>query len=237
MKAGDLIVKNHRPVRSKLYWLGMAVVALGVVVAIYTFGVSQGGYYYLESKAEKAKLEADIAAIEQEKKALQSQVIMLKQTQAVDGSAYEDVRNSLKQLQDEILELRQEVEFYRGIVSPAERLAGIAIQSFDISPTAQEGLHHYELVLTQMLKNDKFVKGRVNVYVNGVQEGQPKKLQFKDLTPNDSVNRDLGFRYFQKVEGDVRLPEGFVARDVVVEIVPKGRKRVTKSFPWREVAG
>ncbi len=237
MKAGDLIVKSHQPVRSKLFWSGVVVAALLVVAAVYSVGLSRGGYYHFEASARQERLEADIAELQQAKEQLQGQLVMLKQTREIDGKAYEEVRESLKQLQEEILELRQEVEFYRGIVSPAERQAGIAIQSFVMAPVAAEGLYHYELVLTQMLKNDKFVKGWVNLYVNGVQAGEPRRMQFKDITPNNSVKRDLRFRYFQKMEGDVRLPEGFVVRDVVVEVLPKGRKQITKSFPWSEIAG
>ncbi len=237
MKAGDLVVKSHQPVRGRAFLISTIVMAVLVIVGVYNVGLYQGGYLSREANARQASMAADIANLQQDKSDLQGKIIMLTQTQAIDMQAYEEVRGSLKQLQEEILELRQEVEFYRGIVSPAERLAGIAIQSFTVTPMAEEGLYHYELVLTQMLKNDKFVRGRVNIYVNGAQDGEPKKLQFQAISPNNSVKRELRFRYFQKMEGDVRLPQGFVPRDVVVEMVPKGRKQITQAFSWEGIAG
>ena len=130
------------------------------------------------------------------------------------------------------LELRSEVDFYRGIVSPLERMAGLNIQTFKVDPAGEEALYHFELVVTQVLKNDRFVKGVVNLFVQGVQNGEPVSLNFSSISPNNSVQKSIRFRYFQRIEGDIRLPEGFVPRNAVVEMSPSGRKKISKSFPW-----
>lgn len=232
MKAGRLVVRSHDPLRHKVLLSVASVLVILALVGAYELGVYQGGYNRVIAAQQQARLQERLAGLESEKKELQEQMTILKRSQAIDSQAYNEVRDSLKQLQESILELRQEVEFYRGIVSPSERQAGLAIQSFHLEAAVEEGLYHYELVLTQVLKNDKYVKGRVNLYIDGVQGGEPVRVQFRDISPNNSVKRDFRFRYFQRTEGDIRLPEGFVPRDVVVEMLPKGRKAVTKSFAW-----
>lgn len=232
MKSGKLIVKSHRPRLRRILiaaaWLGVLVLVWGA----YELGNYQGGYKRLEFAAERDRLKADLAEQAKINTKLKEQITVVERAQAIDSESYRVVRNDLKQLQEEILELREEVEFYRGIVSPTERQAGLNIQTFKLQPAGEERLYHFELVMSQVLKNDRYVKGVVKMYLQGVQEGEPLTLNFSDITPNDSVDRDFRFRYFQRMEGDIRLPEGFSPRNVMVEMAPQGRKAISKSFHW-----
>lgn len=232
MKSGSLIVRSHNPFRRLL----APAVVVGSLLGIwggFEVGQIQGGYNRLEVTEERTQLEADISSLQKENKKLGEQITMLERTQLIDKEAYDGVRDNLKLLQEEILELREEVDFYRGIVSPSERLAGLNIQAFKIDPAGEQGLYHYSMVMTQVLKNDRVVRGAVKVFLQGVQDGEPLNLPFKDISPNKSVNSAFRFRYFQKMEGDIRLPDGFVPRTVQVELTPKGRKKISKSFPWQ----
>jgi len=233
MKSGDLVVSNHEPYRQKLLLIVVAVLAVAGAVAIYELGVWQGGHKRLEAQMLQRQLQDKLDVVQIENAQLQEQLTITNRTNVIDGQAYTVVRSDLIQQQEEVLELRQEVEFYRGIVSPNERLAGINIQRFSLSSAGEESLFHYELVLTQMLKNDKFVKGVLNVSVRGGQGEEPVSLQFKNISPNNSVRSEFKFRYFQKFEGDIRLPDGFLPRDIEVEMRPKGRKQISQVFPWQ----
>ncbi len=236
MKSGNLIVKSNHPLRRFIK------PAIGVVILLcawmgYQYGLVQAGYKGAEVSEERDLLNERIDTLLKERKQLNEQLTTLKRTQAIDREAYDEVRDNLKSLQEEILELREEVDFYRGIVSPSERMAGLNIQTFKIEPAGEEHLYHFNLVMTQVLNNDRFVRGVVNVFVQGVQDGEPQSLEFEDISPNKSVTTSFRFRYFQQMEGDVRLPEGFVPRVINVEIAPKGRKKISKSFTWQVVAG
>lgn len=231
MKSGNLIVKSHHPFRQ---WL-IPAVAVSILLSAwggFEAGLIQAGYSRLGAATEHEKLEQRIAALSRENKRLGEQATMFERTWLIDSEAYSGVRDNLKLLQEEILELREEVDFYRGIVSPSERVAGLNIQAFKIEPAGEEGLYHFNMVMTQVLKNDRFVRGAVKMYLQGVQGGEPLSLEFKDISPNKSVGGSFRFRYFQQMEGDVRLPEGFVPRMVQIELAPNGRKKITKSFPW-----
>ena len=54
-------------------------------------------------------------------------------------------------------------------------------------------------------------------------------------SPEKSV-KDLSYRfkYFQNIEGDIELPEGFKPLRMSIEILPRGRERdkIEKSIPW-----
>ncbi len=231
MRRGSLIVRNHSPWPPVVRFALICAVLVGVW-GIYEIGQYQGGHNRLAAQGIEKKLQAEIEQLEAAALKLRNQTTMLERTQAIDSVAYSEVRQVLKALQEEILELREEVVFYRGIVSPLERQAGLNIQRFQLYEAGEEGLFHYELVLTQVLKNDRFVKGKVKLSLQGVQAGEPVSLDFKTISPNNSVNETIRFRYFQRLDGDIRLAKGFTPRMVVVSMSPKGRKKIERSFPW-----
>lgn len=236
MKTGEIVVQSHRPWRRATkvaVWLGIMLLTFG----FYELGQYRAGHHRFEVAAEREALQAKIEEQARSNADLTEQVTILQRTQAIDGEAYQVVRNDLKQLQEEILELREEVEFYRGIVSPAERQAGLNIQTFKLEPAGEEGLFHFELVMSQVLKNDRFVKGVVKLYLQGVSEGEPQTLNFSAISPNESVSSKFRFRYFQRMEGDIRVPQNFLPRNVTVEMAPQGRKAISKTFPWPMDAG
>lgn len=232
MKKGQLIVKSHNPWLRRILLIGAWLGVLLVAIVFYEFGHYQAGYNRIEVAAERERLQTQIEEQAKTNSRLSGQLTIVERGQAIDREAYDVVRADLKRLQEEILELREEVEFYRGIVSPLERQAGLNIQTFKLERAGEEALYHFELVMSQVLKNDRFVKGVVKLHLQGVQEGEPQTLNFKEISPNDSVGRDFRFRYFQRMEGDIRLPENFLPRNMLVEMVPQGRKAISKSFPW-----
>lgn len=232
MKLGGLIVTSHNPWRRRLFFVLMALFIVAASWSMYELGQMQGGYNRFESIQKRLELNGQIDRLKVENRALREQVTLLERTQVVDSESADVVRSTLKQLQDEILELREEADFYRGIISPADRQAGLDIQSFKLGPGGEAGLYRYDLVMTQVLRNERTVSGSVKVFVQGVQDGAPQTLDFKELSPNNSVTESFQFRYFQKLAGDIRLPAGFMPRAVQVEISSAGRKSITKTFPW-----
>lgn len=236
MKTGDLVVKSHNPWQRRVVLIGSWVGVLCVALFSYWLGQIQAGYNLVETSRELETLQQ--ALTEQKDKAKQQgeKVSVLERVKIIDSQSYDVVRSDLKQMQEEILELREEVEFYRGIVSPRERQAGLDIQTFKLESADEERLYHFELVMSQVLKNDRFVKGVVKLFVHGVQDGEPLSLDFRDISPNKSVGRNLSFRYFQRMGGEIRLPEGFVPRNVMIEMVPQKRDAMSKTFDWQEAS-
>ncbi|MDZ4263582.1 MAG: DUF6776 family protein [Pseudomonadota bacterium] len=231
MKLDRLVVISRAPWQQRqLIVVGLAL--LLVIWGMYELGQWRAGYHKLESIQLRLELNRQIDKLTSENQALGEQVTMLERTRLVDDESADEVRNTLVQLQNEVLELREEVDFYRGIISPADRQAGLDIQSFKLSSGGEKGLYHYDLVMTQVLLNQRIVSGSVKVFVQGVQDGVPVTLDFKKLSPNNSVTEAFKFRYFQALAGDIRLPEGFVARAVQVEITSGGSNSMNKSFPW-----
>ena len=230
---GSLVVRPHRPWRWVLVLVLLPVVVAMVAMGALEYGRLQAGEEYVGLKARNAELEARLAAVEAEGVALRERAVVVERGAQVDRQAYQEVRRGLDQLQREIADLTEELAFYRSIISPERAEPGLRVQNLRITPGG-ERLYRYRLVLTQVLNHDHRAEGVVEITLEGFKDGAAESYPFDAL----GGERDprFGFKYFQNIEGDIRLPEGFTPSRVVVEVKPKGKrvKAFSRGFDWPE---
>jgi len=228
MKVGRLVVKPYSPWRAFFSFLA------AILILYLSFWIGQQSTGSLSVVQETGELQQQtINTLKVENQLLTEQVAILKRSLQVDSEANSEVKNNLKQQQEEILELREEVTFYRGIVSPGERASGLQIDNFIVSPTQEEGLFHYELVLVQALKNDKYVRGVTVVTIEGLQEGKSERISLTSMaTGKKKKQLKFKFRYFQKFEGYILVPPNFSPRAIEVVVKPHKRKNMKRLFDW-----
>jgi len=219
-----------------MYWrvviLFTILAVAGACWGLYYLGLRNAGYLTNKSEQKIEQLEKHIGLLTNEKLTLRDEVALIGRSGQVDKQAYQQVTDDLKSLQQEILELREEVSFYRGIVSPTESSTGIRIERFIVEEVNDSNVFHYEFVLTQVLKNDQTVTGKVKLVFTGVKDNSSVSYNLTDLSAAKSRFLNFKFRYFQKFDGDIILPKGFSPRQVLVEVDPKRRKKISNTFPW-----
>jgi hypothetical protein len=174
-----------------------------------------------------------------ERDALRDRVAILERSSQVDRQAAQAVRDELGELQEELQAAREEVRFYRGIVSPGEDNEGLRIHSFSLAPALQPGEYEYDLVLTQLKRNDRFVSGKVAWRLIGTQGGEVSELDLAAVTEPATDALKFRFRYFQHLAGMLRLPEGFLPHRLELTVTPAGKKApepVQAVYDWPAVA-
>jgi len=226
----QLVVHEHDPFKRGLVVLLFIVVLVAAGYLLYDYGHSRADYDFDFLESERLNLQAQIKTLNAETEQLRNQLVASQRSNEIDKQAYAEVDASLQAMQAEILELEEEVAFYRSIVAPGETSAGLRIQRFGIEPTGEQG-YLYKLVLTQVKKNTRTIKGKVVMQVEGVRDGKPHKYNLTSLSATGQKQLDFRFKYFQSFEGNLVLPEGFVANRVHIKVSSK-RKTVEKSFAW-----
>ncbi|MBD3670787.1 MAG: hypothetical protein HUJ29_08430 [Gammaproteobacteria bacterium] len=232
----QLVVKSHNPKRRWVLLATLFVVTVAAGWGLFEYGRYSAGYDSLSASAEMQHMEKEKLSLERHIVQLREQKTALEQSQQVDQMAYDRVRQELKEKQDENLELKEELAFYRGIVSPEEAAHGLRIQTLSITKNAKEGSFHYKLVLTQVLKNDRLARGDVDVVIEGIraEDGQQETLNLSEVAVPKIRSMNFRFKYFQAFEGDMEMPDGFVPIRVSVTVDPSSRrlKSVQKVFDW-----
>lgn len=240
MRDHRLLVGPQAPFRR----LVIGVFALGflggVGFLVYELGRYRAGYSLLDAQAERRDLRAQVAGLEQTNEALRRRIAVLETSTEVDQEAYAQVEANLGELQARIQSQEEELAFYRGIVSPADGVAGLKIQEFELLPTSAGATYLMRLVLVQAIKHDRRVSGVVRLNVHGERGGAGASLALAELVADgESGELAYSFRYFQDLERQLVLPEGFLPARVDLEILPQGRgsKAFTQSFDWAVTSG
>jgi hypothetical protein len=180
-------------------------------------------------------VQGQIAELEQQHSALREQSAVLERSGQIERQAYKQLEGAVTGLQDEILELKGELAFYRGIVSPDDASKGLNLQNFELSSGPLSRQYHYKVVLTQVLNNGNVVRGNMRFEVAGLEQGEQKSYSLEQLSDSkDKDGLEFKFKYFQIIEGDLMLPEGFEPIKVNLMVTPKSstHKKLTQAFDW-----
>ncbi len=236
--SAQLIIKTHSPWKFWLKWLFLLGVLSAVGWLMFTVGQRSAGQVNVTLQQEQSRLQEKLYQIGRENTELREKYAILERATQVDNESYNAISEDLKNLQNELLELKQEVAFYRGIVAPTEAASGLHITDLTFDPLDGGNGYHFKLVLTQVMKNEYIVRGQVKIFIEGLLAGQQKQLTLSEVSGGkleDDLN--MHFKYFQNIEGDIVLPDGFVPSSVVVDLIPtgKGRTRIKKNFEWADI--
>lgn len=217
-RTSELVIKRRYSSRTKLFVAG--VVAILLIVgsgALYTYGLTSAGFEKFTAFRKQSDLRDDIKRVKDENLDLRETLARAQRTLQMDQVAYQELDRSLKESAKEITKLREELSFYRNIISPANKVGGLQIDKLNIErvPSSAENLYRYKLVLVQALKHDQTIYGRARLDVRGIQEGRDVTLNFP--TGNDRPLA-INFKYFQEFEGAMKLPANFQPSAVKVSI-------------------
>lgn len=234
-KQEKLMVVSYDPWTRFFRRFFVLLIIAALAGASYLFGRYEALEAQAQAFADRDQLKQDLEIAQDEMASYSQRVIMLEKGGEVDRRSTEGLRQNLVDLRNQIATLQEEVAFYKGIMAPSTRKQDLRIQKVDISPSLEARRYRYKVVVTQVGTNQRFVSGLAAVNVIGVLDGKQVIYGLRDIS--DDV-QDYGikykFRYFQEIEGELVLPEGFVAESVEVVLQTNGSKanRVEQSFPW-----
>jgi len=227
----QLVVHERDPLKQGLLIALLVFVLVGLGYLVYDYGHSRADYDYDSLQTDNSALQKRITALVFEVEQTRDNLAASQSSSEIEKLAYSDVEKSLRNLQSEILELKEEVAFYRSIVTPRESSLGLRIQRFDVTPAGKE--FRYKLVLTQVIKNSRTTHGNIVMQVEGVRAGKSEKINLTSLSAKSQKKLDFRFKYFQSFEGDLIMPKDFSPSRVHVK-VKSNRVTLEKTFAWPE---
>lgn len=187
--------------------------------------------------AERRQLTRALRTAKAEADGLRDQVAYLTRSQQIDGGACVAVKESLGALQAESAELREQLAFYRGIVSPQDASTGVRVYEFRIRPlkTAPNAFR-YDLVLIQPVRSDKRIGGEVDVVFEGLENGVKRRLKLADVAADAARGLQFSFKYFEEFGGELRFPAGFRPLRAIVQMqAGGGGAKVEDEYEWAKI--
>jgi len=134
-------------------------------------------------------------------------------------------------------DLRTQLAFYQQVMAPELNEQGFVIDGFNLEPALSDNSYRFELVLMQKNKTKNTLKGNLKVTLIGSEKGKAKQYSIDSmLFDKEQKSLTFSFKYFQLIDGEIRLPEGFQPEQVSVhaDIFQFKRKKgeLTTVFDW-----
>lgn len=231
------VLRQHRPLRE--FVLAVLAVVLLVLAGWLLFDYGQWRHIYerMAANSEQRQLWELMRATENDNVRLRERAAILERSAQIDRQAYQELQKLVGAQQDDVLMLREELEFYRGVLADASEDQGLKVQGLTIKHTERAGEFRFKLVLMRVLKDDKVAKGTVAVSIEGSRGGHSVKLGLAAITPERTESVPFEFKHFRRIEGVLSLPTDFLPARVriVLTETARGRPSAIKVFDWDDV--
>ncbi len=230
------VVRPHRPWRQlALVLLAVALLSLAGALLL-DYGHWRYIYDRMAANAGQRQSWQLSRATEQDNIRLRERVAVLERSAQVDQQAYRELRRLVAGLQDDNYLLREELEFYRGVMG-ARTGKELRIQALSVQALDRAGEYRLKLVLTRAVKDDSVARGGVDISVEGDRGGRTLSLGLAAVTSGQTQTLPFEFKHFRRIESTITLPADFRPIRVRVVLDPSqgAPASVVRVFDWDQV--
>jgi len=220
---------RQRLLLAVLILLGFVVAAFYVGERAAYSGMGLNPELYRAMKTQLPELQAQLVVAEARLEVQSTQNQMGQQ-------ALEMVRRDLADQKEQIASLEEGLQFYRSLMAPGEIAQGLSLRPLELVALDNPGYYSYRIVAQQEARKHSQLKGELSAEVIGVLAGQQVSYSLAELSSDiEGSEIALRFRYFQSIDGELSLPEGFEPRSVslVATATAPRKMEVREQYPWQ----
>ncbi len=231
------LITIQRPFR---WFMGLLVIIALVVATVwlsYEYGRQMAGFHASDADLVINGQQVEIETLQSKLAEYQRQTAMLERNSKIEDDTTGQLKKTLTQAQNEVLELKKELAFYKSIVAPEQGKPVIVIQTIQLKKDVAGGGYDYKIMVSQQGRNDRFARGAIDVSIAGTNQGVKQTLALSDVSDDASKPMNFGLKYFQNFTGNLKLPEGFEAKSMRVKLKPRSKtlESVDEKFPWADL--
>lgn len=223
--------KTIRKPKTKI-WLALWLASLVITVPVVNNVMGNDEQTLKKKLAEATEHSKDLTL---RVSRLRDENVILKRSDEVSRAANLSLQKELARRDEKIALLKADTDFYEYLVGNPAKRQGLRVHSLAIRPVSSKQAFQYTVVLTQTIKKSAFVDGKLTFSVEGTQEGKLKKLTWSELLDDQKASpHAFHFRYFERLEGMVTLPQNF--EPLRIHVRASSETATDKqTFKWAEV--
>ena len=231
ISAPRMTIKSHFswPLRAVLL---AVVIGLGGVIALlaYDFGRHFTGFNSADSTRQVSDLTVKVANLTAERDRFSSVVDAAESQANIAQATQAQLSKQIATLEAENAKLKEDLAFFEGLLPTATGNQGIAIQRLSLELVTPTQLRYRSLIMQGGKVGHDFV-GDLQVLVTAVVRGKNVVLTYpeQNSNPNDKAGYLLDFKYYQRVDGVLTLPDGATVKTVQAKVLEKGQERAQQS--------
>jgi hypothetical protein len=232
ISAPRMAVRTHLSWRWKL----PALIALfALVVGMwwwgFDFGQFLGGFNRGAMAERQAQLETDLALARSENAKLRAKTSELESDLNITRGAQSTLSKQSLELQSENTQIKEELAFLRTLFSNSGKQGTILIQRLTAERERDDAYHYSLLIVRGGNPSDDF-SGQLTLQASVVTGGRPATIALPDDQPDAAAALKLKFKYYQRIEGTLRIPPGSQLRTLQAKVMETGQSapKATRSL-------
>lgn len=236
-------VVPHRPLKNAFITLVLLALISAALAATHFYTLNQASTERL-SPQEAQELRAQLDKLTQEVSESKRALAKFQLSAEVDRQAGEELRKRVMVLRDEKAALQRDVEVYRILTSKkSTNPMGISFGIFSVSALA-DNKKQFKLVVQKLAEGDDDFSGQLRVLVVGQKDGAEAKISLHELVVSKvgveplTENIPLDFKFFQNIDTEIVLPEGFTPARVELAVKSNSRRTpvtIEAELEWPEI--
>ena len=220
IRSQRVAIRSHLPWYVKFSGYGLM---MGVAGAVAWYLVDNSykitGFNRQETTEQLAKLSSVNQQLQREVDATKITLNARESQLKIEKSAQTELAKSVAQMQDENAGLKEDLAFLRNIMSSGNVPEGLTIANLKIEADALPNEFRYRMLLTQGGQRKQDFKGKVQVVARIQMGTQQSTVSFPPDAEVRAPGGEIEFRYYQKVDGRFRIPEGGQLKNIQVRVL------------------
>jgi hypothetical protein len=216
-------------VRTHLSWRWKipALLALFVLIAGmwwwgFDFGQFLSGFNRGEVAEKQGKLEGEVAQFKDENGRLRAKTAQLESDLNIMRGAQATLSKQSLDVQAENTQLKEELAFMQKLFSDTGKQGAISIQRLTAERERDDAYHYSLMVVRGGNPTDEFA-GQLTLQAGLVSGGHLSMVALPDDQPDASAALKLKFKYYQRIEGTIRVPPGSQLKTLQAKVLELGQ--------------
>ena len=222
ISAPKLSVRPHIP--WYLRWsmtVPFVLSALALAWWAYGSGLELAGFHRGQAQQELAQLREQATRLGAENTQLSNQVVQYEQQIKIEQASNQETSKQLKNMSDENLRLQEDLAFFQNLTATRGKAGELGLHRLRLERDKIPGEYHLRMLLVQSGQRAKVFSGNYQLVATMVQNGFKTTHLFPQDTSVASQFR-LNFKYYQRIEQNIRLPADAQLENIQVRIFEKG---------------
>jgi len=232
ISAPRMAVRTHLSWR----WKIPAVLALFLLVVGmwwwgFDFGQFLGGFNRGAVAEKQGKLESEVAQFKDENGKLRARAAQLEIDLNITRGAQATLSKQSLELQSENTQIKEELAFLQKLFSDTGKQGTISIQRLSAERERDDAYHYSLLVVRGGNPSGEFA-GQLTLQAGLLSGGRLATVALPDDQPDASATLKLKFKYYQRIEGTIRVPPGSQLKTLQARVLELGQTspRATRSL-------
>ena len=195
--------------------------ALALAWWAYGSGLELAGFHRGEAQQELTALREQAARLGAENMQLSSQVAQYERQIQIEQASSQEVSRQLKNLSDENGRLQEDLAFFQNLTAMRGKEGDLGVHRLRLERDKMPGEYHLRMLLVQSGQRAKEFSGSYQLVATVLKNGQRTTYLFpQDASGNAQFQ--LSFKYYQRVEQSIQLPQDAQLENIQVRIFEQG---------------